>query len=67
MALLRLLMLVIGVLAVLCGLLFILQGLGIVRWPHTSFMIDDRSWSVRGALLVAGGALMAIYGRSLRR
>ena len=66
MALVRILMVVIGLLAVLFGLLFIFQGFGIVRWPHTSFMIDDRSWSVRGAVLVVGGALMAWYGRKLR-
>ena len=66
MAVVRILMVVIGVLAILFGLLFILQGLGIVHWPRSSFMLDDRSWAVRGAVLVAGGALMAWYGRRIR-
>ena len=66
MAVIRVLMVVIGLLAILFGLLFTLQGFGIVRWPPTSFMIDDRGWSVRGAALVIGGALMAWYGRRLR-
>jgi len=66
MAIVRVLMLVIGLLAVAFGLLFILQGLGIVHWPRSSFMLDDRSWAVRGAILAAGGALMAWYGRKLR-
>ena len=66
MAIVRTLMVGIGVLAVAFGLLFILQGLGIVHWPRSSFMLDDRSWAVRGAVLVAGGALMAWYGRKLR-
>ena len=66
MAIVRLLMVVIGLLAVAFGLLFTLQGLGIVHWPRSSFMLDDRSWAVRGAVLVVGGTLMAWYGRKLR-
>jgi hypothetical protein len=66
MTTLRLAMVVIGVAAVAFGLLFTLQGLGIVHWPRSSFMLDDRGWAVRGAILVAGGALMAWYGRKLR-
>ena len=66
MAIVRLLMVVIGLLAIAFGLLFTLQGLGIVHWPRSSFMLDDRGWAVRGAILVVGGALMAWYGRKLR-
>ena len=66
MAVVRIVMVMLGLLAVACGLLFTLQGFGLVRWPASSFMIDDRGWSVRGALLIAGGALMAWYGRKLR-
>ena len=66
MALVRLLMIVIGVAALLAGLLFTLQGLGIVHWPRSSFMIEDRSWAVRGGVLMVGGALMAWFGRGLR-
>ncbi len=66
MAVVRILMLVVGLLAIASGLLFTLQGLGIVHWPRSSFMLDDRSWAVRGTILVAGGALMAWYGRKLR-
>ena len=66
MAVVRMLMLVVGLFAIAFGLLFILQGLGIVHWPRSSFMLDDRSWAVRGAILAAGGALMAWFGRRLR-
>ncbi len=66
MAVVRMLMLVVGILAMAFGLLFILQGLGIIHWPRSSFMLDDRSWAVRGAILAAGGALMAWFGRRLR-
>ena len=66
MAIVRTLMLVIGLLAVAFGLLFTLQGLGIVHWPRSSFMLDDHSWAVRGGIMMVGGALMAWYGRKLR-
>jgi len=67
MAIVRLLMVVVGVLAIAFGLLFIGQGFGVVRWPRTSFMIDDNSWAIRGAILAVGGALMAWFGRRLGR
>lgn len=66
MKIVRTLMLVIGLLAIAFGLLFTLQGLGIVHWPRSSFMLDDRSWAVRGVIAMIGGALMALYGRRLR-
>jgi len=66
MAVVRILMVVIGLLAIAFGLLFTMQGFGLVRCPSSSFMIDDRGWSLRGALLIAGGALMAWYGRRVR-
>ena len=67
MAFLRLAMLVIGTLAVLMGLLWLGQGLGIVRWPASSFMIDVTAWAVRGVVLAVGGALMIYYGRRVGR
>ena len=66
MKVVRTLMLVIGLLAIAFGLLFTLQGLGLVHWPRSSFMLDDRSWAVRGVITMIGGALMAVYGRKLR-
>jgi hypothetical protein len=67
MAIVRLLMLGVGTLAVLMGLLWIGQGLGYVRWPAESFMIDVSGWAIRGALLVVGGALMIAFGRRIGR
>jgi len=66
MAFLRIVMLVVGALAVLMGLLWLGQGLGIVRWPASSFMIDVTAWAVRGCVLAAGGALMIYYGWRVR-
>jgi len=66
MAVVRFLMVAIGLAAIAFGLLFTLQGLGIVHWPRSSFMLEDRSWAVRGVIMMAGGALMAWFGRKLR-
>ena len=66
MAVVRILMVVVGLFAIAFGLLFTLQGLGIVHWPRRSFMLDDTSWAWRGGIMVIGGGLMAWYGRKLR-
>lgn len=54
---------VIGVAALLMGLLWIGQGTGIVAWPPSSFMIDQRPWALRGALLAAIGVALLWYAR----
>lgn len=52
-----------GVAAVLVGLLWIGQGTGIVRWPPSSFMVDQRPWALRGALLALAGAAALLLSR----
>jgi hypothetical protein len=47
-----------GIAAILFGVLFMLQGLGIVRWPASSSMIDQRVWLWRGLALAVGGAIL---------
>jgi hypothetical protein len=59
----KLLVTIIGVLALLMGLLWIGQGLGIVRWPASSFMIDMRPWALRGAALALVGVALIWFGR----
>lgn len=59
----RLLVLVAGILAVLMGLLWIGQGLGIVMWPASSFMLAQGAWAVRGALLAVVGAIAIWWSR----
>lgn len=46
---------IVGVLAVLMGLLWIGQGTGLVMWPKSSFMLDQRIWAVWGVLLAIAG------------
>jgi hypothetical protein len=63
MAILRLAMAIGGIVALALGLLWIGQGTGFVRWPASSFMIDQSAWAIRGAVLALGGALMILFGR----
>ena len=67
MAIIRVLMLIIGVLALLMGLLWIGQGTGLVRWPASSFMIDVSAWALRGCVLAIGGVLMIVFGSRIGR
>lgn len=54
---------ILGVLALLMGLLWIGQGLGLIRWPASSFMIAQTGWAWRGALLAGLGALLLGWSR----
>ena len=53
---------IIGVLAVLMGLLWIGQGAGLVR-VIPSFMIDQQIWIMWGVLLATVGAGILLYAR----
>lgn len=55
-----------GALAVAMGLLWVGQGLGLVHWPASSFMLDQRIWAIWGALLGAGGLAVILLARRLR-
>ena len=54
----RLLLLIVGVLALLMGLLWIGQGTGYVNWPQSSFMIRQMQWAGYGAALAALGLIL---------
>jgi hypothetical protein len=56
-------LLVIGIVAVLVGLLWIGQGTGYVRWPASSFMIDVRVWAWYGLALAIVGAGLIVQAR----
>ena len=65
----RMVLMLVCLLALLMGLLWIGQGLGLIMWPASSFMLADRQWAINGAILVAT-ALAALVllrrGRGLR-
>jgi hypothetical protein len=43
---------------VISGILWALQGLGILMWPPQSFMLAEREWALYGAITTALGALL---------
>jgi hypothetical protein len=57
---------IIGILALAMGLLWIGQGTGLIHWPASSFMLDQRPWALRGALLAAVGAGLLLWSRHRR-
>ena len=63
----RIAILVLGILAALMGLLWIGQGAGLVHWPASSFMIDQRPWIARGAALAVVGAILIVVAWALQR
>jgi len=48
---------IIGVAAILVGGLWALQGLNIVRWPASSFMLGDTTWTRNGVILIVMGVV----------
>ena len=54
-----------GILAALVGLVWIGQGLGMLR--GSSFMVDDPRWAVIGVVLVVAGVALAAWDRLPRR
>jgi hypothetical protein len=59
-----------GILGIIFGTLFLLQGLGVIRYPVTSPMVGNHLWVVRGgiiallsAVVVAGVRLVPAKGR----
>lgn len=57
------LMAIVGVAAILMGGLWMLQGLDIVRWPASSFMLGDVVWTRNGAILAAIGVVLIWFAR----
>jgi uncharacterized membrane protein len=54
---LRATLLIVGLLALAMGLLWIGQGTGAIKWPQTSFMINQIQWAGYGAALAALGLI----------
>ncbi|MBV8975847.1 MAG: hypothetical protein JOZ13_00545 [Alphaproteobacteria bacterium] len=56
----RIVLTVLGVLMFLSGVLWALQGAGIVMWPADSFMLKEKQWILYG-ILTANFGLLQIY------
>ena len=59
----KMLLTILGVLMVLMGCLWIGQGLNIIKWPETSFMIGVPMWSWNGMFLAIAGAALIWWSR----
>ena len=59
----KVLLLVLGVLALASGLLWIGQGTGHVHWPASSFMINQIRWAYYGAALALCGLIAIVISR----
>ncbi len=55
---------VLGVVVILTGVVWTLQGLGMI--VSSSFMTGDRTWVVIGAVAAVGGAALSWWGWSRR-
>lgn len=56
-------LLIVGILAILMGLLWIGQGTGLVHWPASSFMLDQHPWALRGIFLALVGIALVVWSR----
>ena len=56
-------LLIVGIVALLMGLLWIGQGLGIIMWPASSFMLVQKIWSVWGTVLAIVGIALIMVAR----
>ena len=57
------LLLILGTAAILMGLLWVGQGVGLIHWPASSFMLDQRPWALRGAVLALVGLVLVAMSR----
>ena len=59
----RMLLTFIGVLLLAMGLLFCGQGLDIIRWPASSFMINQITWVYYGGGMAILGTILIVLTR----
>ena len=56
-------LMILGILALLIGLIWIGQGTGAITWPQSSFMISQIQWAYYGAALAVIGLVLIWRGR----
>lgn len=47
-----------GLLLVVLGVMWALQGSGLLNWPPDSFMLGERDWALRGLGTAAAGLVL---------
>jgi hypothetical protein len=61
----RITLLIVGILALLMGLVWIGQGTGYFPYPAASFMIKEMQWAYYGAGLAAIGLIVLLIARKI--
>ncbi len=56
---------IVGILAVVVGLVWVGQGTGYFPYPKTSFMIDQMPWAYRGGALAVIGVIAIFVSRRI--
>ena len=59
----KIMLAILAVLMIAMGGLWIGQGLNIIKWPETSFMIGVPQWSWNGMFLAAAGFALLWWSR----
>ncbi|PQM26467.1 hypothetical protein CVO77_15670 [Sphingopyxis lindanitolerans] len=54
---------IVGVAAVLVGGFWALQGLDIIHWPSSSFMLGNPTWTRNGTVLAVVGIVLIWFAR----
>ena len=49
-----------GTFLAVMGIIWALQGAGVLNWPADSFMLDRTEWVSRGAITAAGGFILLL-------
>lgn len=52
-----------GLLMIVSGSLWALQGSGAVMWPADSFMLHQQDWVIYGLITAAAGVLIVAFAR----
>jgi len=65
MGFIRVLLFIVGLLALAMGLLWVGQGTGYIPWPKQSFMINEMIWAYRGLGLAVGGLIAIVISRRI--
>jgi hypothetical protein len=58
-------LLIVGIMALLCGLVWFAQGAGYFPYPSSSFMINQTPWIYIGLAVAAAGVIVIFAARRL--
>ncbi|TRD12560.1 hypothetical protein FGU71_12260 [Erythrobacter insulae] len=64
-SLIRHLLQITGIALFVSGVVWMLQGFGILMWPQDSFMFAQREWALYGAITAAIGAIFILISRRI--